>query len=341
MCKRLALIVLSVLALASCRSREKAVEELQTRLTNETSRLEARLRAIDKSKLPEDVAGLGQGYQDSFARIRGTKSPMLRLYRMRDTFIGIENLAFFVENRKAGDDMASLQALVANRKPAYEAKEESDEGPLLYRALIEQATNRGRVLYTASAPYGKISDPMWGGLYYLGDAEGNLKFRDFVRSLPKDVTPDHEAGGDRNRLMAAADQLGSETLAFFEKDPTGRGAIPASAKLKEVRELLAAKLDDGATLALVETKLALGRSKAAADPGSVHEGAKPQAHAKDPEESIPALLQAYVKEGPPPVNAVVARDVVPFYASLLQPLAASKVVAPAAVTVTLVRWPYT
>ena len=334
---RRTIALVALIALTTCRTRE----DLNARLNAETARLEATLRAIDRTKLPEDVAGLAKGYQESFARIRATKSPMLRLYRMRDTFIGIENLAFFAAYRKAGDDLPTLKNLVATRRPAYYAKREPASGPLLYRALIEQATNRGRVLYNASAPYGKISDPMWGGLYYLGDAEGNLKFRDFVASLPKDVARDDEPRADHQRMIAAANDLEKETLAFFEKNPGAGGAISPSAKLKEARELLNANLDEGATLALVETKLALVRRKAEADPGFVHEGAKPPAQAKDPDESIPALLQSMVKESPAPVPVLAARDVVPFYATLLQPLAAKNVVAPAAVTVTLVRWPYT
>src|ERR1044071_2863036 len=337
--KTIALVAL--IALTTCHSRENAVADVSARLPAETDRLETALRALDRTKIPEDLAGLAKGYQDSFARIRGTKSPMLKLYRMRDTFIGIENLAFFAAYRKAGDDLPTLQNLVASRRPAYYAKREKASGPLLYRALIEQATNRGRVLYLASAPYGKISDPMWGGLYYLGDAEGNLKFRDFVASLPQEIAREHEPRADHQRMIAAANDLEKETLAFFEKNPGAGGAISPSAKLKEARELLNANLDEGATLALVETKLALVRRKAEADPGFVHEGAQPQAQTKEPDESIPALLQSYVKESPAPVPVLVARAVVPFYATLLQPLAAKNVVTPAAVTVTLVRWPYT
>ena len=338
---RRTLALVALIALTTCHSRENAVADLDARLTAETARLETALRAIDKTRLAEDIAGLMKGYQDSFARIRGTKSPMLRLYRLRDTFIGIENLAFFAAYRKAGDDLVTLKNLVASRRPAYYANQKSSDGPLLYRALIEQAANRARVLYLASAPYATISDPMWGGLYYLGDAEGNLKFRDFVASLPNGVARDNEPRADHQRMIAAASDLEKETLALFEKNPGAGGAISPSAKLKEARELLNANLDEGATLALVETKLALVRRKAEADPGFVHEGAKPPAQAKDPDESLPALLQSYVKEGPAPVPVLVARDVVPFYATLLQPLAAKNVVAPAAVTVTLVRWPYT
>ncbi|HJQ37048.1 MAG TPA: hypothetical protein VKB93_07910 [Thermoanaerobaculia bacterium] len=338
--KRLFVLVV-VLSSLSCRTREKAIAELDTRLTNETARLEAQIKAINPKQLPEDLAGMTQGFGESFARIRATKSPTLRLYRLRDTFIGIETISFFAANPKAGQTLGDLHALVASRRAAYEAKLDAPKGPVLFRALAEQSANRARVLYRASEPYGKISDPMWGGLYYLGEAEGNLKFRDFVTSLPADVAPGNEPHAEAARLTAAANQIQQETLAFFEKSPGANAAVSASMKLKEARELLAANLADGATLALVEAKLALERRKAEADPGSVHDGAKPAAQAKETEDSIPALLQAYTKEGPAPVPVIVAKDVVPFYASLLTPLAARSVITPAAVTVTLVRWPYT
>jgi hypothetical protein len=334
-------VVLSVLLSLGCHTRQQASAELERRITNETARLEAQLKTVDRAKLPEDIAGLANGFGDSFKRIRATKSPELRLYRLRDTFIGIETLRFFAANPKAGQTLDDLHALVASRRPAYEAKLDAPAGPVLYRALAEQAANRARVLYRASAPYGKISDPMWGGLYYLGEAEGNLEFRDFVVSLPAGIAADDEPRADEARLTAAANQLEHDALAFFEKNPTAMSAVPASAKLKEARELIAAKLNDGAMLALVEVKLALARKIAEADPGSVHEGAQPPAQAKESEESLPSLLQAMTREAQPPVKVVVARDVVPFYASLLEPLAAKNVITPAAVTVTLVRWPYT
>src|SRR6185503_8582789 len=172
----------------------------QTRIANETVRLEKQLVSIDRTKLPEDVAGLLNGYRDSFARIRNTKSAPLRLYRLRDTFIGIEGLAYFAAHRDAANSVESLNALVASRRAAYDAKPEPHAAPVLYRALFEQAVNRAGVLYRASAPYGKISDEVWGGLYYLGEAEGNLKFRDFVASLPADVAPKHEPHADPARL---------------------------------------------------------------------------------------------------------------------------------------------
>lgn len=294
--------VLLALLLASCRTQEKAVVELETRLASETARLEAQLKAIDAKQLPDDVAGLTKGFGDSFASVRAAKSPTARLYRLRDTFIGVETIAFFAANPKAGEDMDSLRALVDHRRAAFEAKLDAPAGPVLYRALVEQAANRARVLYRASAPYGKISDPMWGGLYYLGQAEGNLKFRDFVASLPKDIGTDDEPRADHQQLATAADQLQRETLAVFEKDPSGRGSIRASAKLKEAKELLAANLDDGAALALVEARQDLSRPKADAD--------------------IPALLQSYVRERIAPMKVAAAAATGP-------------------VTVTLVRWPYT
>ncbi|HYR27731.1 MAG TPA: hypothetical protein VEU30_04665, partial [Thermoanaerobaculia bacterium] len=57
--------------------------------------------------------------------------------------------------------------------------------------------------------------------------------------------------------------------------------------------------------------------------------------------SIAKLLAGMADEGPPPVPAIVPRDVVPFHESLLQTASSKKAAAPASVTVTLVRWPYT
>lgn len=277
--------IAAALALAGCHSRERAIAELDARLNAETTRLERDLRALDRAKLPEDVAGLTKGFEESLPRIRATRSPMLRLYRMRDTFIGIETLRFFAENRKAGEDLALLGKL-AGRPPT---QADGTSAVLLYRALVEQAENRGRVLRRASVPYGKISDPSWGGLYYLGEAEGNLRFAKFVASLPEGVTEAEEPRADHQHLVAAANRLERESLALFESDTTGRSAIRPSAKLKEARELLAAKLDDGAVLALVETRLALQKKRAG--------------------ETLPALLQMFAKRGPAATAMAASRSV--------------------------------
>jgi hypothetical protein len=346
---KLVLAALLALACLTCKSREEAVAELESNVNGEIARLETALRTLDRSKLPPPVAELTAAYGESFERLKKTKSPLLRLYRLRDTFIGIETLVFVAENRNAANSVASLKALAGQRRAALEAKQEPLDAPLLYRALAEAAGHRAAVLSRASAPYGAISDEVWGGLYYLAEAEGNRKYREFVASLPAEVADDDERGGDRARLLAASNQLESEALAVFEQDPVSRGAIPASAKLKEARELLEANLLDGATLALVETKLALGRSKQALGDSKQALGNPKSALGKtksgaDPAESVPALLQAFVNEGTPPVNVVVDREVVPFYGSLLQPAPAAAVASraiPNPVTVTLVRWPYT
>jgi len=314
-----------------------AEDSLDARLASEIDRLQKTLDAIDVSALPKDLAEAPKSYAEALTRVRNTKNAQYRLFRLRDTFTGIELLDFFAKHYKSGESAEAVAALSKARRAAFDAKVALPANPALYRALGEGAANRAKVLFVAGVSYAKITTP-WAGLYYLAEAEGNLRFRNFIASLPAEGNA--EPKPKRERLLEVANKLEAEAIAAFEHDPVSPGVIPASVKLKEARELIAANRLDGAALALIEMRIALSRRKAEVDPGSVTEG--PKAAAMKPATgSVARLLAGMADEGPAPVPAIVPRDVVPFHESLLQTASTKKAAAPASVTVTLVRWPYT
>ncbi len=331
--RKIGLAVLLALSVTACADEPT----LDARLTREVERLQATLDAIDPATLPKELADAPKTYGEALTRVRNTKSPEYKLFRLRDTFTGIELLDFFSKHHKAGESAEAVAALSKTRKADFDRKVALPANPALVRALGEGAANRAEVLFVAGPSYAKITAP-WGGLSYLAEAEGNLRLRNFIASLPAYGAA--EPKPKRERLVELANQLEADALKLFEHDPGGNGVVGASVKLKEARELLDDNRLDGAAWTLIETRLALSRRKAEVDPGSVTEGPK-AASLKPAADSVGRLLAGMAEEGAAPLPAIVPRDVVPFHASLLQSTTAKKTAAPASVTVTLVRWPYT
>jgi hypothetical protein len=111
----IALAVVSALALA-CRP------DLDTRLNAELDRLDVSLKKIEASKVPEELAELPKGHRTRIESARTATSPELRLYRMRDAFIGIELLTILNEQKRAGEDFKALQTLwSSSTKPSSRA----------------------------------------------------------------------------------------------------------------------------------------------------------------------------------------------------------------------------
>lgn len=313
--------LLLLLAL-SCKTADPNVA-LEARLQTELARLDAKLKAVETAKgMPEYFAGLPKAFREGLDKARAAKSPLLRLYRLRDPYTGVELLAYFVEQKDAGKDLASFDALWNAAKPRFAAKSAAVGGPLLYRALAEGAENRAEKLFHASKPYAKSSGPM-DGLYYLAEADANLRFREFIAALPE--RDDDEQEPNATRLAALQQAIEAETLTAFQSDPTGTKMIPVSARLKEAREQLDAKKLHGAALSLLEARNGLNKRLEK----------KPAAVAAQPSgETMPQFLAALAAEEP------IAVELQPLYQTLLQPMEAPAT-KPAAVKVTLVRWPYT
>lgn len=297
-------------------------------VAKELDRLDAALTKLESAALPEDVRGLIPQHRQSIERARKANSPEYALYRLRDAFIGVETLAFLARENNAAVSVESVEKLWNASRARFEAKAPRPRGTLLQRALIENAHTRADRLFRASLPYAKASAP-WSGVYYLGEAEGNLRFRDYVQSIAAE-SPEKSPTFDR--LAVAIDSVERDTLAFFAGDVTNQGVIAVSVRLKEANEMLDAKRVDGATLLLVEARLALSRrgGPRATLPDGVAEASG----------SIRKALESWADDEEAPMKEKIRAEVVPFFASLLLP-APKSTTPPASVTVTLVRWPYT
>ena len=290
---------------------------LDARLAKEIDRLEATLRAIDSPSLPKDAKPIVEGNRVLLARARAATSPLVRVHRLRDAYVGIETLQYVIDHKAAEADLARVQTLANASRAAIEKPLAPMSGPALQLALRQIVANRAQKLFRASVPFGKAASPA-NGLFYLGEAEGNRKFRDFVESLP--FSGASEPRPNVAAVNLALTRLDTAALAAFENDPAGRSAVSLSARLKEARELADRGMLEGAALTIGEAQLDLVR----------RDGTAPTISGAPHADSISAMWQG--EEG--------GGNVLQLYASLFGNAPAGKKV-PKNVTVTLVRWPYT
>jgi hypothetical protein len=324
-----AVIVGVLLGGAACRA-EKDAARTETLVNAEIARISTAIAGFERAQLHPELKDLPKILRDQLGRVQSSRTPELRLYRLRHPYTGTEILSFITQNKAAAEDLAQFEALWNRHRASFATRPEVKGRSLLHRALAEAAQNRAEKYFKASLPYAKASGA-FSGIYYLAEAEANLRYRAFVESLP-DQSPSEKAPR-REELEAALRSLDQETLGFFEKDPVGRSAIQTSALTKEAHEQLEQNLLDAATLTILEARMELSRRQTAPGPAKLGVSNKEK-------QSIPAVFEASANERQDEVGRVIRADVLPLYTRLYQQTTASRV-APASVTVTLVRWPYT
>ncbi|MCM2316766.1 MAG: hypothetical protein NDJ92_16590 [Thermoanaerobaculia bacterium] len=333
-----ALFAASALALAllpGCKARQPAPVSIAPAVAAELGRLEAAFAGIDPAAVPEFARGIIEQDKTLLERARSATSPQLRLYRLRDATVGVDTLAFIVAHRAEAADLEKFRALWESEADSFAIESPRRGGPLVERALAQAARNRAMRLYRASLPYGKASD-VESGLYYLGEAMSTLRYARFVESLPVDarvIEPTPPAGA----LEAALAALEAETVGAFEADRARNDHVYASSLLKEARELYEQKLHDGASLLLLEARLALSRATKKPEKPDLP---MPEIPTSASEASLTSLFASVGRQRGADIAALVVSDVLPFYASLYRPTAVAAATE-SPVTVTLVRWPYT
>jgi hypothetical protein len=289
--------------------RAAAPSNLETRIAGAVEQLEASLQKTEDAKIDKDFADLIKPYRDRLGKVRSSASPLLKLYRLRDAYVGAQALDFLREHRADAKDLETFRAFWTTQKSRFDQNAPAKQGPFLQTALRQAAMNKSTKLFYASLPYAKVSSPLYG-LYYVAEAEGHRRFREFLdtvtmgdldRSAPK--SPD---------LERAYLRLQTETLAFFEADPASRAVIPVSARLKEARELLDQKTNEAATLALLEARLTLSRQQASKTGDGAEVAAKPT------DNTLLSLLLNMAREEDPEVARYIRRDVLPFYDNIMR-----------------------
>ena len=300
-------------------------------IEREIARLETSLDALNEADLPDAIRPMIDVQRTSLEKAKAAAGPEYRLYRLRDPFVGIQTLSFVAEQKQSAESVEAFRTLWTSRRARFDAPLSSTGGTLLERGLAESAITRAERLFDASLPYAKASD-LWSGVYYLGEAEGNLRFREFVHSIAAKEAS-RERTPSRATVAAALEDLDSAALAFFGRDITDGSAIAVSVRLKEARELLDAGRLAGAVFLAVEARVALTRRGGP-------RGSYP-ANAAAPAGSMRSLLRSWADAEDPPMDQALREEVAPFFGALFAAKVPEARTEAARVTVTLVRWPYT
>ena len=225
--------------------------------------------------------------------------------------------------------------------------------PAAVRAAGEAAMFKVRVLYESSLEYGRNTMPE-AGLYYIGAALAQEQFAALCRSLSAPTRP----GEIRPRsLQGELEALQGELLLAYRPPASidrHRQFIAANAAIKEARELDTAGLRYGALYRYLEAVLRVSLARTTAPPPQAEtlrgllRDFEPRLSASGLDHSIGRVYfesaQANLDAafgGDPAVTSAIVSFVLPRYLAALEPEPPRPAPPKAAVTVTLVRWPYT
>lgn len=221
--------------------------------------------------------------------------------------------------------------------------------PAAVDALAEAAEDRGPATYQASRPYAEDSGTE-AGVYYLGESIAAMNYAAFVRSGKWPDAGRRPAFRTITAELAAFDREMTTNYETMERanHPT---YIRASAALKQARSLNDHGMLEGALFEYLLSRYLFAplRGPAAADATRERIDAARATLPAAEDHSIAHLFLQFAEEGLASNNADLRRgaaaaidDVVPAYLAALAAAApAITSNAKAAVTVTLVRWPFT
>jgi hypothetical protein len=279
-------------------------------------------------------------------RLAGAREQMLAA-----TYLAERSVAQRKENADFEAEWTRMGAVLRADLATPPAETLAGVRPAAVRALAEAALPQVGVYYEASLEYGRNTMPD-SGLYYLGAAQAQRDFVAFARVLAEDASGAPPAV---RALGPELDLLETEMLSAYrpplsiEKHPQ---FIGASSMLKEARELDTAGLRHGALLRYLQAAYRFAPLRAAppvmeaAAIAAELGGFAARLATGGVDHSVGRLFletaqsEATTESGAANA-AAIARDVLPRYFAALQPAPPPTSRAPAQVTVTLVRWPYT
>jgi hypothetical protein len=242
------------------------------------------------------------------------------------------------------EDAAAFEARWRREGIAFRDVADVDQiQPAALRALAEIAAPQAKIYYEASLEYSR-STTTESGLFYLGLAHAQKSFLEFAR---KSSIPTAQKPPALRSLRNELDALERELLAAYrppisiDKHPE---FIVASSMVKEARELEAAGYRYGALLRYLEASrrtaqirgLEMGRDEAS----RLVRQYERRFAAENLDHSIGRLFIELADDDPAHTDSVAAAAL-PRYVAALAPAAPPAAKPKPAVTVTLVRWPYT
>ena len=293
-------------------------------------------RAAAQARLGRAKAALDAGRQH------------LALYEFEGVFVLANAFAFANESAAVTTTDSFIARWKSEGEPKPRASAEAD-APAVIRALVASAARRAPVTYRAALPYGQDAG-VEAGIYYLGESRALAAFADFARTIP----------WTRSGAPAPIRAVGSDIDAFdAEVTNAYERMIPAqhptyivvSVLLKRARALNDAGDHAGALFEYLLARLRFAPLRGAGDE-SFGVDALTAASARltpDLDHSIARVFVEMAEAGLASQDSTLQRnaaaivaDVLPAYHAALRPETRSTTTAvDPAVTITLVRWPFT
>jgi hypothetical protein len=306
----------------------------------------ARVRTqIDATAPPDQRATFVQRLDRAAAALKAGRT-WQALYLMESPYESASAFAF-----AAASGVSSAEDF--NRKWAAGAPKlhsgKTGRVPAVVDALAEAAEDRATTTYQASRPYAQDAGT-GAGLYYLGESHAVTDYAAFVRSRK---WPD---AGRRPAFRSIAPELTAfdrEMTTKYETMDRAQHAtyIRASAALKQARSLNEHAAAEGALFQYLLARYLFAplRGPAAGAPTREQIDAARATVPANNDHSIAELFLQFADEGLASDNAdlrrgaaAVVEDIVPAYlAAVAAPVQTTTASSAAAVTITLVRWPFT
>jgi len=306
----------------------------------------ARVRSQIGTSVPEDQRGTLLQRLDRADAAQKAQRTYQALYLLESAYEGAAAFAFAESaGVQSPNDFVRKWTALGVPKP-HSGK---PHVPAIVDALAEAAEDRGPVTYQASRPYAEDSGT-GAGLYYLGESRAVMDYAAFVRGA---TWPD---AGRRPAFRSIAPELTAFDREMTTKYETMERAnhptyIRASAALKQARSLNERGALEGALFEYLLSRYLFAPLRGPAAEDATREridGARATLPAAQ-DHSIAELFVQFADEGLASGNADLRRgaaavidDVIPAYLAAVAPAAPTATTsARAAVTITLVRWPFT
>jgi hypothetical protein len=315
----------------------------QSRLDAELSRVRAE---ISKSVPANEQATLVQRLDRAEAALKAGRTYQA-IYLLEAAYEGAAAFAFTTSSGvKSSEAFLEKWTELGPPKPR---SGRPGQVPAAIDALAEAAEDRGPVTYHASRPYAEDAG-LNAGLYYLGESYAAMDFAAFARSGSWPAARTRPAFRSIELELAALDREMTTKYETMERanHPT---YIRASAALKQARSLNDRGAFEGALFEYLLSRYLFAPLRGpAADATRERLDAARASLSRGQDHSIAELFVQFAEEGLSSDNAdlrrnaaAVSADVVPAYRAAIaaaRPTATAPVAA-AAVTITLVRWPFT
>jgi hypothetical protein len=334
-------LILSAIALLAV-----PVLDAQSRLEAEAARVR---RQISTSVPADQQATLVQRLDRAEAASKAGRTYQA-LYLLEAAYEGASAFAF-----SASSGVKSPEAFIQKWTALGPPKAHSGKAgrvPAVIDALAEAAEDRGPSTYQASRPYAEDAG-LGGGLYYLGESYAVMDFAAFARSGSWPQV------GRRPSFRSIAVELNAFDRDMTTKYETMERAnhptyIRASAALKQARSLNDHSAFEGALFQYLLSRYLFAPLRGAAASDATRErleSARAQLSAGE-DHSIAELFVQFAEEGLSSDNtdlrrgaAAVIEDVLPAYIAAVAPSRPGSTTSTpetsGAVTITLVRWPFT